>query len=101
MFEEAGFATLGTTSAGIAFALGYPDGERIKREEMVQVIRRIVAAVQVPVTADIEAGYGSEAEDGAQTMQAVIGAGGGGGEIKGNTWGMETPHYAPRGTGDG
>jgi 2-methylisocitrate lyase-like PEP mutase family enzyme len=68
LFEEAGFAALGTTSAGIAFSLGYPDGERIRREEMVQVIRRIVAAVQRPVTADIEAGYGSAPEDVAQTI---------------------------------
>lgn len=93
LFEEAGFAALGTTSAGIAFALGYPDGERIKREEMVQVIRRIVAAVQVPVTADIEAGYGSEAEDVAQTMQAVIAAGVAGVNLEDSTGNADTPLY--------
>jgi 2-methylisocitrate lyase-like PEP mutase family enzyme len=93
LFEEAGFAALGTTSAGIAFSLGYPDGERIRREEMVQVIRRIVAAVQRPVTADIEAGYGSAPEDVAQTIQAVITAGVAGVNLEDNTGNTEKPLY--------
>ena len=41
----AGFSAMGTTSAGIAFALGYPDGERISREQMLDVVGRITAAV--------------------------------------------------------
>src|SRR6266436_116999 len=56
VFEEAGFPAIATTSAGIAFSLGYPDGERIPRDEMLARIGRIVRAVHVPVTADIEAG---------------------------------------------
>ncbi len=63
IFEEAGFPAIATTSAGIAFSLGYPDGQRISREEMIARIGRIVRAVKVPVTADIEWGYGSTAED--------------------------------------
>ncbi len=59
IFEEAGFPALATTSAGIAFSLGYPDGQRIPREEMMARIGRITRAVQVPVTADVEAGYRS------------------------------------------
>jgi 2-methylisocitrate lyase-like PEP mutase family enzyme len=93
LFEEAGFAALGTTSAGIAFALGYPDGERINREEMLQVIKHIVAAVQVPVTADIEAGYGPTAEDVAQTVQAVIAAGVAGVNLEDSTGKADTPLY--------
>lgn len=93
LFEEAGFAALGTTSAGIAFALGYPDGERIKREEMMQVIRRIVAAVQVPVTADIEAGYGPGAEDVAQTVRDVIAAGVAGVNLEDSTGNADRPLY--------
>lgn len=85
LFEEAGFPALGTTSAGIAFALGYPDGERMKREDMVQVVRRIAAAVQVPVTADIEAGYGPEAGDVAQTVGEVIVAGAAGVNLEDST----------------
>lgn len=75
VFEEAGFDAIATTSAGIAFTLGYPDGERISREEMLAVVARIAAAVRVPVTADVESGYGSRPEDAAETARAVIAAG--------------------------
>jgi len=73
--EQAGFGAIATTSAGVAFSLGYPDGEKIPREEMLARIGRIARAVQVPVTADVEAGYGGRPEDAAQTARAVIEAG--------------------------
>jgi len=73
--EEAGFPAIATTSAGIAFSLGYPDGQRIPREEMIARIARIARAVKVPVTADIEAGYGSTPEDAARTTRELIQAG--------------------------
>jgi 2-methylisocitrate lyase-like PEP mutase family enzyme len=73
--EEAGFGAIATTSAGIAFTLGYPDGERISREEMLTVVARIAGAVKVPVTADVEAGYGNRPEDAAGTARSVIEAG--------------------------
>ena len=57
IFEEVGFPAIGTTSAGIAFSLGYPDGEQAPWQEHLQVIRRIARCVSVPVSADIEAGY--------------------------------------------
>src|SRR5262247_713104 len=57
--EEIGFPAVATTSAGVAAALGYPDGQRVSRDEMLEVIARIAHAVQVPVTADMEAGYGT------------------------------------------
>lgn len=75
MIEQAGFGAVATTSAGIAFSLGYPDGQRISRDEMLAVVKRIAAAVKVPVTADVEAGYGKRPEDAAQTAQKVIEAG--------------------------
>ena len=75
VFEEAGFGAIATTSAGIAFTLGYPDGQRISRQEMLAVVRRIAAAVKVPVTADVEAGYGDRPEDAAHTARAVAEAG--------------------------
>lgn len=78
IFEEAGFPAIATTSAGIAFSLGYPDGQRISREEMIARVARIVRAVNVPVTADVESGYGA-AEDlvngVVQTTRELIGAG--------------------------
>jgi 2-methylisocitrate lyase-like PEP mutase family enzyme len=75
IFEEAGFPALATTSAGIAFSLGYPDGQRISREEMIARIGRIARAVKVPVSSDIEAGYGSTPEDAANITRELIQAG--------------------------
>jgi 2-methylisocitrate lyase-like PEP mutase family enzyme len=75
IFEEAGFPAIGTSSAGVAFALGYPDGQNISRDEMLGVVRRIAEAVEIPVTADVEAGYGTTPEEVAETAQAVIAAG--------------------------
>jgi 2-methylisocitrate lyase-like PEP mutase family enzyme len=57
IFESAGFPAIATTSAGVANSLGYPDVQRIRRGEMLAVIERIVKAVAVPVTGDVEAGY--------------------------------------------
>src|SRR5260370_21221726 len=71
IFEEAGFPAVATSSAGVAFSLGYPDGERISREEMIGVVRRIAGALSVPVTADVEAGYG----DPIATAEALVEAG--------------------------
>src|SRR2546422_6193818 len=75
LVEEAGFPAVATTSAGVAWALGYPDGERISRDEMLAVVRRIAAAVRVPVTADLEAGYGATPEAAARTARDAIAAG--------------------------
>jgi len=75
IFEDAGFPAIGTSSAGIAFALGYSDGQRISRIEMLSVVRRISSAVRIPVTADVEAGYGDTPEEAAQTAQDVLAAG--------------------------
>jgi 2-methylisocitrate lyase-like PEP mutase family enzyme len=75
VFEEAGFGAIATTSAGVAFTLGHPDGQRISRDEMLGVVRRIAMAVKVPVTADVEAGYGKRPEDAARTATEVSEAG--------------------------
>jgi 2-methylisocitrate lyase-like PEP mutase family enzyme len=57
VFAAAGFAALATTSGGVAWALGYPDGESAPWPEVVSATARIVRSVQLPVSADIEAGY--------------------------------------------
>src|SRR6059058_5592456 len=75
LIEEAGFPAVATTSAGVAWALGYADGERISRDEMLAVVHRIAAAVRVPVTADLEAGYGATPEAAARTARDAIAAG--------------------------
>lgn len=75
IIDAAGFPALATTSAGIAFSLGYPDGQKISPEEMIARIARIARAVDLPVSADIEAGYGRTPEDAARTTRALIEAG--------------------------
>ena len=75
IFEQAGFAAIGTTSGGIANSLGYADGQNVSRDEMLQVVGRIAEAVRIPVTADMERGYGDAPEEIADTARAVIAAG--------------------------
>ena len=75
IIEEAGFQAIATTSAGIAFAQGFPDGQKIPAERMITSIAHIAAAVRVPVTADVEAGYGQRPEDAGRTARTVIDAG--------------------------
>lgn len=75
IFEEAGFPAIATTSAGVANSLGYPDGQHIRPDEMLEVVRRIAEAVSVPVTADMEAGYGQTPEEVAATAGGVLEAG--------------------------
>jgi 2-methylisocitrate lyase-like PEP mutase family enzyme len=73
--EGLGFPAIATTSAGIAATLGYPDGQKISRDEMLGMVARIAKAVHLPVTADVEAGYGVTVEDMTQTVKAVVAAG--------------------------
>lgn len=75
VIEESGYPAIATTSAGVAFALGYPDGQRISRDEMLGVVARIARAVRVPVTADMESGYGITPGDMAETAKAIVNAG--------------------------
>ena len=91
IFEEARFPAIATTSAGIAFSLGYPDGQRISREEMIARISRIVRAVNVPVTADIEGGYGSTPEEVVRTTRELIDAGAVGMNLEDTTGRAEQP----------
>ncbi len=73
--EDLGFPAIATTSAGIAFSKGLPDGQKISAERMMAAVAEIVQAVNVPVTADAEAGYGDGPEHAAQTARSVITAG--------------------------
>lgn len=72
MIEEAGFPAAATTSAGIAAVLGYPDGEHISRREMLEMVRRIARAVRLPVSADLEAGYGTAPKELAETARELL-----------------------------
>ncbi len=75
ILEEARYPAIATSSAGIAFSLGRPDGQRVSRDQMLEVVGQISHAVRVPVTADMEAGYGTTVKDMEETAKAVIAAG--------------------------
>lgn len=75
LLVDAGFGAIATTSAGIAFSLGYADGERMGRQRMLDAVAAIIERVAVPVSADLEAGYGTAPEAVAETVRQAIGAG--------------------------
>ena len=73
--EDAGFPAVATTSAGVAAVLGYPDGQRVPQREVLEFVARIARAVSVPVTADMESGYGTSPADMAEMARALVDAG--------------------------
>lgn len=75
LFEAEGFAAVATTSGGVSWAVGYPDGEAAPWDEVVAQTARIARAVTVPVTADIEAGFAATQEALAQSIADIIAAG--------------------------
>jgi 2-methylisocitrate lyase-like PEP mutase family enzyme len=75
IFEMEGFAAVATTSGGVSWALGYADGEAAPWDEVVGQTARIARAVAVPVTADIEAGFGATPEAVGRSIGDIIGAG--------------------------
>jgi len=75
LFEAEGFPAIGTTSAGVAAALGYPDGGVVPPREMIEAVARIVRAVKVPVSADIEHAYGTTPDAVSEVVLRVIAAG--------------------------
>ena len=93
MMVESGFAAIATTSAGVAFAMGLPDGQHVSRDAMLECVARIVAAVPVPVTADLEAGYGPKPEDVAITVLGALEAGAAGCNIEDATGNPDKPLF--------
>ncbi|MFH8369262.1 isocitrate lyase/phosphoenolpyruvate mutase family protein [Streptomyces sp. NPDC018031] len=75
LVEDAGAPAVATTSAGVAWALGAADGDRLDRDRALALVARVAAAVSVPVTADLESGYGETPEQVAETIAGVLDAG--------------------------
>jgi 2-methylisocitrate lyase-like PEP mutase family enzyme len=73
--EAAGANAVATTSAGVAWSLGVADGDQLGRDAALDVVARVVAAVGVPVTADIESGYADSPTGVAETIRGVLAAG--------------------------
>jgi 2-methylisocitrate lyase-like PEP mutase family enzyme len=93
ILEHVGFPAIATTSAGIAWSCGIPDGEALDRDRMLEHVGRIVAAVGVPVTADLEAGYGDTPDDVGRTVARAVDLGAVGANIedagRGGLFGIE------------
>ena len=70
-----GFPAVATTSAGIAYVEGFPDGQAISRERMLAHVATIAGVVDLPVTADLEGGYGTTIADAVATARGAIAAG--------------------------
>lgn len=92
---NAGGKAIATTSAGVAWSLGVPDAADLGADRAAAVIERITAAVGVPVSADIEAGYGREPDAVAATMTAVIQAGAVGVNLEDRSGRDEAPLFEP------
>ena len=92
ILEEAGYPAIATSSAGVAFSLGYSDGQRVSRDQMLEVVGRIARAVRVPVTADMESGYGATVKDMVETAKAVIASGAVGMNLEDVTGDDESSH---------
>ncbi|PZE68449.1 MULTISPECIES: isocitrate lyase/phosphoenolpyruvate mutase family protein [unclassified Curtobacterium] len=75
LVEDAGATAIATTSAGVAWSLGRPDGNTLTRAEAMDAVARIAASVSVPITVDIESGYADDADGVARTVDAVLEAG--------------------------
>ena len=75
MRESLGYPAVATASAAVAYSLGYDDGQQITLDAMLDVVGRVAASVNVPVTADMEAGYAQLPRDVAENMRRVLCAG--------------------------
>jgi len=94
VLETMGFKALATTSAGLAYSLGKPDGHAsITREETLQNAQSIVSASGLPVSADLENGYGDSPEACAETIRLAAGIGLSGGSIEDATGKPTDPIY--------
>ena len=75
LIEACGYKAIATTSMGVAASLGYPDCQILQLGELIESITRIVNAVDVPVTVDLEAGYGDNLNEILESVRKVIATG--------------------------
>jgi len=87
-----GFEALATTSSGFAFSIGKCDGT-VGRERMIAHVSEIARATDLPVSADLENGYGDSPETAAETIRLAAAAGVVGGSIEDSTGNADAPIY--------
>ena len=93
IYEQLGFRAIGTTSAGIAATLGYPDGEVMTLEENLSVVKRIIKSTNLPVSVDIEAGYSSSIEGAVKAAEAALEIGAVGVNLEDSTGNVDYPFF--------
>lgn len=93
LVESAGYPAVATSSAAVANSYGYPDGEHISRAEMLSVVERIARHVELPVSADLEAGYGDTTDAVVELASAMIAAGAVGLNFEDGTGDSENPLF--------
>lgn len=75
IFEDAGFPAIATSSAALAASVGYPDGEKIPKDELFAIVRKMAGVLAVPLSVDIEGGYGATTEQLQDTICRLIESG--------------------------
>jgi len=92
LMAQLGFRALATTSGGLAFSLGRPDGSgELTRELVLENLSAVVEATPLPVTADLESGYGDKPEDVAESVRLAAAAGAVGASIEDTTGDPDDP----------
>ena len=85
MLQRLGYPAVAIASAAVAFSLGYDDGQNISLDAMLDAVRRIAESVDLPVTADMERGYGEQPGEVAENMRRVLQAGAAGINLEDST----------------
>ena len=93
IYEQLGFKAIGTTSAGIAATLGYPDGEVMTLEENLNIVKRILKKTSLPVSVDIEAGYSLTVEGAIKAAEAALEVGAVGINLEDSTGNDDNPFF--------
>lgn len=93
IYEQVGFKAIGTTSAGIAAVLGYPDGQIMTLDENLEMVRRIVESTQLPMSADLEAGYAESPEGVVESVRSALATGAVGMNLEDSTGDESKPLY--------
>jgi 2-methylisocitrate lyase-like PEP mutase family enzyme len=95
LLQGLNYPAVATASASVAYSLGYDDGQQISWDAMVEAVRRVASAVDVPVTADIEAGYADRPEELAANVRQIMDAGAVGINIEDSRFDGDLLHSIP------
>lgn len=75
IYAKTGFSAVATSSAGIAYALGYPDGEKITFQDLLSAVEKMTDRVHIPVSVDFERGYAEDSETVKENAKKLLEAG--------------------------